>query len=140
MQITINPHIVIHDSSTQVFAWLTDIEKWPQWGGNLVSMKQISDGTLQVGSHIRQVTKGGRKHGESILEVTEYVPDQSFGIKGPNLEGRFILESMAVGTRLHARFQIEAVGLGAVMYKFMLNRFVVNDLQRFKKLVESKES
>lgn len=140
MQITINHHILIHVSSTQVFAWLTDIKKWPQWGGNLVSMEQVSTESLQVGSQIRQVTKGGRKQGASILEVTEYVPGQSFGIKGLNLEGTFTLEPLAAGTRLYARFQIEAAGLVAVMYKLMLKWFVMNDLQRFKKLVESKQS
>ena len=139
MQITLNPYIVIHGSSTQVFAWLTDIDKWSQWGGNLESMKQISAGPLQVGSQIRQVTKGGRNHGESILQVTAYVPGQSFGIKGPTLEGTFTLEPLEVSTRLHARFEVEATGLVAVMYKLMLKRFVINDLQRFKKMVESKQ-
>lgn len=139
MQITINPHIVIYASSTQVFARLTDIGKWYQWGGNLVSMEQISAGSLQVGSQIRQVTKGGRKPSGSILEVTEYVPGQAFGIKGANLKGAFTLEPLEGSTRLHARFEVESMGLVAVMYKLMLKRFVLNDLQRFKKMVESKQ-
>lgn len=140
MKITINPHILIQDSSAQVFAWLTAIEKWHQWGGNLVRMEQISAGALQVGTQIRQVTKGGRKSSESIVEVTEYVQDQAFGIKGSNLEGVFTLESLESGTRLHARFEVKATGLAAVIYRLMLQRFVMNDLRRFKKMVESKQN
>jgi hypothetical protein len=139
MQIPINPHIVIYDSYIQVFACLTDIDKWSQWGGNLISTEQISAESLQIGSQIRQVTKSGRKPSESILEVTHYVPGQFFGIKGQNLEGLFTLEPLESGTILHAQFQIEATGLMAVMYKLMLTRFVMNDLQRFKKMVESKQ-
>jgi hypothetical protein len=104
-----------------------------------VSMEQISSGSLQVGSQILQVTKGGRKPGESIVEVTEYVLDERFGIKGPNLEGTFVLESFEAGTRLNARFEVEATGLMALMYKLMLKRFLMDDLRKFKKLVESNE-
>ena len=33
--------IVINRPPAEVFAWLTDFDKWPQWGGgNMVSMKQ----------------------------------------------------------------------------------------------------
>jgi uncharacterized protein YndB with AHSA1/START domain len=139
MQVSVNTHIVIHHPPDRVFAWLTAINKLPLWGGNLVSMEQISAGLLQVGSQIRQVTNGGRKLSESIVEVTEYVPGQRFGIKGSNLEGTFTLEPFQAGTRLNARFEVEATGLIAFLYRVMLNQFVLNDLHKFKKLVESTE-
>jgi hypothetical protein len=137
MRISINVHSVIHRPPHEVFAWLTTLEKWDQWGGNVLSMEQISDGPLQVGSRIRQVTKGGRKTSGSILEVTHYVSDQSFGIKSLQLEGTFTLEPLEADTRLNARFDVEATGLMALLYKLMLKRFVMNDLRQFKKLVES---
>ncbi len=140
MQITINAHMVIHAPPAQVFAQLTDIDKWPQWGGNLESMEQISAGSLQVGSQIRQVTKRGRKPGESIIDVSEYVPGSRFGIKGQNLEGTFMLEPVDADTRLNARFEVEATGFMAVMYKLMLKRFVMTDLRQFKRMVESTET
>jgi hypothetical protein len=135
----INAHIVIHHPPAQVFAWLIAINRWHQWGGNVVSMEQISDGALQVGTQIRQVTKGGRKSSVSIVTVTEYAPDQRFGIKGSNLVGTFMLEPFETGTCLNARFNVEATGLMALLYKLMLKQFVMNDLRQFKKLVESSE-
>jgi uncharacterized protein YndB with AHSA1/START domain len=134
MQITVNANIVLHQPSTQVFTCLTDTGQWPQWGGNVVSMEQISAGSMHIGSKIRQVTVGGR---ESTVEVTEYVPGQRFGIKGPNMEGTFTLEPFKDGTRLSAQFEVEATGFIAWMYTLMLNQFVMNDLRRFRKMVES---
>jgi hypothetical protein len=137
MQITVHAHIVIHLPPTAVFTRLTDIGKWPQWGGNLVSMERISAEPLQVGSQIRQVTVGGR---ESTVEVTAYVPGQCFGIKRSNLEGRFTLERFKDGTRLVAKFEVEATGFMAWMYKLMLNQFVMSDLRKFRKMVKSTEA
>jgi Polyketide cyclase / dehydrase and lipid transport len=139
MQITVDTHIMIHASRTHVFAWLTDIVKWPQWGGNLVSMEQTSAGSLQAGSQIRQVIKRGRQHSESIVEVTEFVPDGRFGIKAPNLKGTFTLEPIEPDTRLNARFEVEATGPIALMYKLVLKQFVMSDLRKFKTLVEATE-
>jgi hypothetical protein len=137
MPISVMPDIVIRAAPGRVFARLSDVESWPDWGGNLISMKMISEGPLQVGSRLQQVAKGGRNPTTSILEVTKYAPEQSFGIKGPNLEGVFSLEPLEADTRLHARFTVEASGLAAVMYRLMLKRYVVTDLRTFKKLVES---
>ncbi len=139
MQIKIDTAIVINRPPAQVFARLTDIGEWPTWGGDLVSMEQISAGPLQVGSQIRQVTRRGRKPSESLVEVTELVPDQRLGIKEPVLEGTFTLDPVEVGTRLNARFEVEAAGLMALMYRLMLKQFAANDLRKFKKMVESRE-
>jgi hypothetical protein len=139
MRIAINAHIIIHYPLPQVFAWLTDISKWPNWVGNVVSMEQISAGSLRVGTQIRQVAKGGSKPSESIVEVTEFVLGQRFGIMAPNLEGAFTLEPIEVGTRLDARFEVVATGLMGLLYKLILKRFVMDDLRKFRKLVEATE-
>jgi hypothetical protein len=137
MHITVTPDILIGAAPARVFERLSDVDSWPQWSGNLVSMKLISDEPLRVGSQIQQVVKGGRTYAPSILEVTDYVPERSFGIKGANLEGVFRLEALDAATVLHAQFTVEAMGLAATMYRLMLRRFVLADLRKFKKRVES---
>ena len=137
MHIAVQSHIVIHAPPVRVFAALVDLENWPRWGGNLASMERIGDEHLRIGSQFRQVTKGGRTPRESLVEVTEYVAGQCFGIKGPNLKGVFTLEAVQPGTRLHARFAVEASGPAALMYRLMLQRFVAADLRKFRKWVES---
>lgn len=137
MKIKINVHVMINRPPAQVFAELTDLGKWPQWGGNLVSMKQISAGPLRVGSQFRQVTRVGRKLTESLVEITEYAPNQTFGIKHPYFDGSFPLEPAKPGTRINGRFEAEATGLMALMYRLLLRRFVMADLRKFKGLVEA---
>ena len=130
--------IVINRPPAEVFAWLIDFGKWPQWGGgNLVSMEQISPGPLQVGSQFRQVNKIGRKPTETRVQVTHFVPDQTLGIERPNLRGTFTLEPIEAGTRLSADFAVEATGFSVLMYRVFLKQFVTSDLRKFKALVEA---
>ncbi|MEZ4669636.1 MAG: SRPBCC family protein [Anaerolineae bacterium] len=137
MRNEIRVSVTINRPPSRVFAHLVDLKNWPQWGGDLASMEQISAGSLGIGSTIRQVTKSKRNARESVVEVTEYVPDQRFGIKSSNLEGGFTLEPCEGGTRLNARFEVEASGLAALMYRVMLKQFVMNDLRKFKRIVET---
>ena len=138
MQNATSVSIVINRPPAEVFAWLIDFDQWPQWGGgNLVSVEQISTGPLQVGSQLRQVNKTGRKPTETLVQVTQLMPDQTLGFERPNLHGTFTLEPIEVGTRLNASFKVEASGLSALMYRLFLKQFVASDLRKFKALVEA---
>lgn len=131
--------IIINRPPAEVFAWLTDFDKWPQWGGgNLVSMQQVSAGPLQAGSQLRQVNQTGRKPTETLVQVTDFVPDQTFGIERPNLRGTFTLEPVMTGTQLNAVFEVNAAGLSALMYRLFIKRFVTNDLRKLKALIEAR--
>jgi hypothetical protein len=134
----ISVSIIINRPRSEVFAALIDLAKWPEWGGgNLVSMEQMSAGSLQAGSQIRQVNKLNGKLTEHLVHVTHFVPNQAFGIERPNLRGIFALEPAGTGTRLNARFEVDAVGVSALKYRFFLGPFVRNDLRKFKVLVEA---
>ena len=131
--------IIINRPPAEVFAWLTDFDTWPQWGGgNLVSMKQVSAGPLQAGSQLRQVNQTGRKPTETLVQVTDFVPDRTFGIERPNLRGTFTLEPVMTGTQLNAVFEVDAAGLSALMYRLFIKRFVMNDLRKLKALIEAR--
>lgn len=130
--------IIINRPPAEVFAELINFGTWPQWGGrNLVSMEQVLAGPLQVGSQLRQVNKTGHKPTETLVQVTEFVPDQTFGIERPNLRGTFTLEPVEIATQLNASFEIEATGLSALLYRIFLKQFVTSDLRKFKALVEA---
>ena len=139
MQNATSAAIIINRPPAEVFAWLTDFDTWPQWGGgNLVSMKQVSAGPLQAGSQLRQVNQTGRKPTETLVQVTDFVPDQTFGIERPNLRGTFTLEPVLTGTQLNAVFEVNAAGLSALMYRLFIKRFVMNDLRKLKALIETR--
>lgn len=133
-----NVSVIINRPPSDVFAALIDLKKWPQWGGgNLENMEQVSSGPLQIGSQIRQMNRTGRKLTESLVQVTHFVPDQALGIERPTLRGIFTLEPVEAGTRLNARFEVEAAGIPALMYRLFLGQFVRNDLSKFKATVEA---
>ena len=139
MQNATSAAIIINRPPAEVFAWLTDFDTWPQWGGgNLVSMKQVSAGPLQAGSQLRQVNQTGRKPTETLVQVTDFVPDRTFGIERPNLRGTFTLEPVMTGTQLNAVFEVDAAGLSALMYRLFIKRFVMNDLRKLKALIEAR--
>ena len=139
MQLATSAAIIINRPPAEVFAWLTDFDTWPQWGGgNLVSMKQVSTGPLQAGSQLRQVNQTGRKPTETLVQVTDFVPDRTFGIERPNLRGTFTLEPVMTGTQLNAVFEVDAAGLSALMYRLFIKRFVMNDLRKLKALIEAR--
>jgi len=133
-----NVSIIINRPPAEVFAGLINFGKWPQWGGgNLVSMEQISTGPLQVDSQLRQVNQTGRKPTETLVQVTDFVPDQTLGIERSNLRGTFTLEPVEIATRLNASFEVDATGLSALIYRIFLKQFVTSDLRKFKALVEA---
>ncbi len=130
--------IVIHRAPAEVFAALTDFGNWPQWGGgNIVSVEQISPSPLQAGSQLRQVNKTGRQSTETLVQVTDFAPDQALAIERQNLRGAFTLEATEAGTRLNASFEVESSGFSALMYRLLLKQFLASDLRKFKALVEA---
>lgn len=132
-----NVSIVINRPPADVFASLIDFGKWPNWGGgNLVGMEQVSEGPLRVGSQMRQVFRRGRKEGTALVRITDLVPDRTLAIERPNLRGTFDLEPAGSGTRLTARFEVEAGVMSALLYRLFLGQFVRSDLRRFKAMVE----
>jgi hypothetical protein len=138
MHYHISVSVIIYRPPSDVFGSLIDLSRWPQWGGgNLASMEQVSKGALRVGSQIRQVNKTGRKLTEILLQVTHFVPDQTFAIDRPNLRSAFTVEPVETGTRLNALFEVEAAGITALMYRLFLRQFVKNDLRKFKRMVEA---
>jgi len=111
-------NIIINRPPAEVFAGLTNFGKWPLWQGGLVSVDQISPAPLQVGSQVRQIRKGD-KPAESLMEVTQLVPNQMLALKSPgrplSWQGAFTLEPVDIGTRLALQFEIQASGAAGLI-------------------------
>jgi uncharacterized protein YndB with AHSA1/START domain len=87
---------------SEVFAYLTDAEKLPEWQAGAVEAHW--EGERRAGAHVREVRKFLGRRMESELEVTAYEPDRRLGLKvisGPvpfSVDQR--LEPQNGGTRL----------------------------------------
>jgi uncharacterized protein YndB with AHSA1/START domain len=88
--------------ASEVFAFLTDAEKLPQWQAGAIEAEW--QGERAAGARVREVRKFLGRRMESELEVTAYEPDRRLGLKvlsGPvpfSVDQR--LEPRNGGTRL----------------------------------------
>ena len=67
-------------SPTEVFDYITDPTRLPEWQTNTVSSVPEDDGPLGVGTRLREVHRApGGKELPSVVEVSEYEPGSAFG-------------------------------------------------------------
>jgi carbon monoxide dehydrogenase subunit G len=134
--------VVIQRPPAEVFAYLTDVSKLPEWQ---TSASEASvDGEMKLGAHVREVRSLLGRRAESMLEVSEFEPDRKFSLRvvsGPlPFEVRHTLTEDNGSTRLDwageadtskfPRFAVRMVA-GAVEAQFKA------DLERLKSLLEA---
>ena len=71
--------IEIARSADDVFAYLTDVEKLPEWQASVVSSR--ADGPLEKGSRIVEQRALLGHEAETELEVTAYEPGRRFALR-----------------------------------------------------------
>ena len=105
--------IEIARSVEDVFDYLTDVEKLPEWQGSVVSAR--ANGPLREGSRIIEQRSLLGHEAETELEVTAYDPVRRFALRslrGPvNLSIDHELEQAGDSTRLHVTATAKPGGL-----------------------------
>jgi carbon monoxide dehydrogenase subunit G len=135
--------VVIQRPPAEVFAYLTDVSKLPEWQSS--ASEASVEGEIGLGAQVHEVRSLLGRRGESTLEVTEFEPDRKFSLRvvsGPlPFEVRHSLSEENGGTRLDwvgeadtSRFPRFAVSMvaGAVEAQFK------SDLERLRSLLESR--
>lgn len=120
---------------SEVFAYMTDASKLATWQKNTISA--VPDGPMGLGTKIREVHSApGGKRIEMLVEVVEYEPDRTFGMRiteGIPVHGQITLEPTGTGTHFRFRVYSEPTGMmrivqpimGAVL-KWQFNRHCAN--------------
>ena len=94
--------VVIDRPPADVFRYLTDVEKLPEWQASAIAVS--AEGEMRVGTRLRETRNFIGRQAESMLEVTEYEPDRKFSLRvlsGPlPFEVRHTLTPEDGGTRL----------------------------------------
>ena len=125
----------------EVFPWLLEEDKVPQWTGNLESYSQL-DGTLGKGSHVRQVLEISGRRIDVELEITSYDPPNGaetvFSTNGIEVVNAYALEATGSGTRLTQSVDAKPSGLTARMLvpiiQPRLEQKLTEDLERLREL------
>ena len=98
-----------------VFPWLLEEDKVPQWTGHLQRYEQ--HGALGTGARVRQVLEVSGRTIDVELEITEYQPPTGaqtrFSTNGIEVVSSYALEAAGAGTRLTQTIEAKAGGLTA---------------------------
>lgn len=99
-----------------VFAYIDDVARHPEWQPDIVSVTIETEGPMRVGSRVREVRRMGSREMAIPWEVTEREPPRRFafrGVSGPvRATGRGTVEPVADGSRSRVTFEMELTGHG----------------------------
>jgi len=117
----INETIEIGRPPHEVFAYVSDMARHPEWQEKLVDAAVETEGPTRVGTRVKQTRRVGGGTRTFTLEVTEHDPPNLLafrGIDGPvRPQGRITFEPLDGGerTRYSAELDFEGHGPGLLL-------------------------
>jgi uncharacterized protein YndB with AHSA1/START domain len=107
--------ITINRPVAEVFAYVSDLPRGPEWQPGLVEVRRITEGPDGVGTQYNGVRKFMGRRMESVIEYTTYELNKKLVFKSISgnspLVQSFLFEPTAEGTKLTARLEIQTSGL-----------------------------
>ena len=108
--------MVINRPVEEVFAFVTDFEKTPQWRPAVLELKVTSEGPVGVGTTYREMSRFMGRRRETAAEVTEFEPNEKFAVKVTGtpigaIQATFTFTTVEGGTRLDTAGQAAPDGL-----------------------------
>jgi uncharacterized protein YndB with AHSA1/START domain len=98
-----------------VFAYLSDVSRFPEWQENVISA-DVEGGTMKRGARLTMTRRVGRRRRTFVNELTDYTPprSQAFrGISGPiRPAGKVTVDPLDGGERSRVEFELELEGKG----------------------------
>ena len=129
-----------------VFAYVSDMARHPEWQEKLLAATVEGEGPIRVGTRVKQTRRVGGGTRSFTLEVTEHDPPSRLafkGIDGPvRPQGRITFEPLEGGqrTRYSAQLDFEGHGLGLLLAPLVrrdARKQLPDSLQRLKQKLEA---
>ena len=131
-------------SPEDVFAYIADFPRHPEWQDGLVSVTVETEGPTRVGTRVVHRRKVGPQTVSTKSEITTYDPPHvlSFrGIDGPiRAEGSQRVEPVGDGSRVSFEMDMKGHGLGKLMLPMarkQAGRQVATSHERLKRILET---
>ena len=111
-----------------VFSYVTDPSRLPEWQGSVVSVRRQDDAPLAVGSRTVVTRRVGRRQWPMTAEVSELNPPRSWGIRGVdgpvrgNVEGTIQPLDDGERSRVTIALDFEARGIGTLLVPLIVRR------------------
>jgi uncharacterized protein YndB with AHSA1/START domain len=142
----ISTSVEIARSPEEVFAFISDVSRHPEWQPGLISTAVQTEGPLQVGSRVVHKRKIGPTTFTATSEVTEFDPphvvafrDLDGALRG---DGRERVEPVDQGSRVSFDMEVRGHGLLGVlmlpMVRRQVTRQVVESHKKLKLMLEAR--
>jgi len=127
-----------------VFAVIIHVENSPKWTSSSLEARQTSPGPVGVGTTARTVSKFLGRRIETETEVTEFEPNQKYGLQSKSgpfpLKALVTVEQVEGGTRVNSIIEAEPGGffkLAEPLVVQVAKRQFQSDLDNLKDLMEA---
>ena len=127
-----------------VFAYIADAPRHPEWQEGLVSVTVETEGPMRVGTRIVHRRKLGPQTVATTSEITEYDPPHLVGFRGIDgpirATGSQRVEPAGDGSRVLFEMELQGHGLGKLMLPMARKeaaRQVENSHATLKRLMEA---
>jgi uncharacterized protein YndB with AHSA1/START domain len=137
--------VTVPRTPDEVFPWLFEEDKVPQWTGSLDAYAVLGDGALGSGSRIRQTLEISGHKVDVEMEITRYEPpheaESRFSMSGLDVVTAYKLSPNGAGTELTQTLEGNASGFKARMLvpvvQPRLEAKLTEDLERLRALLAS---
>lgn len=138
-----NLSVIINRPIEEVFAYVSDLEKCPQWQPGLVEVKSLKGGGPGVGSQYASTRKLFGQKLETVVEIVTYEPYSKMVIKSTSgaspFEELYLFESVNGGTKLYTEIEMNPsgiMGLAEPMIAKSLIKEMASDMGNLKTVLE----
>lgn len=140
--------VEINRSPEDVFAYVTDPARFPEWQDAVTSAHVEGSGPLQQGSKIALTRRMGKREQTMTSELTDYSPPRSYafrvidGAVRARGKGRFEPLDDSDRTRFTFELDFEGHGIGKLLVPLVVRRQAEKELpqshENLKKRLESR--
>ena len=127
----------------EVFAYITDVPRHPEWQEGLVSATLETEGPPRVGSRVVHKRKLGFGTVATTSEITAFDPPRAIGFRGLDgpirAEGSQRVEPAGEGSRVSFEMEMRGHGLGVLMLPMarrQASRQVAESHEKLKRILE----
>ena len=127
----------------EVWDYLIDAERVPEWQSSAVSAHQVSAGPMRMGTKLEDERRFLGRRARSQVEVAEYEPERLLTLRGLSGPVRFTirqrLSANQAGTRLNVEAEADPAGISRFV-RPMIERAAEHELKadfaRLKRILE----
>jgi len=134
----------IDRSPEDVYAYVIEPSHLPEWQLSAVAARQVDEGPFGLGSRVEVTRHVGRRTVPMTMEVTEYDPPRSWGLRGIDgpIRGHVhgTVEPIDDGRRSRVTMDLdfEGHGLGKVLLPLVVRPQVRKELPRNEQLLKDR--